>query len=194
MTDSHHLEFQQRSDVHPSGLAPLPVAHGATGEMLVQLLAALAAALHHDLDTAELGVGRAKLAFLDAGINSLAASNLVPVVIRGGLAPWQIRLAKQQIEEELATNIRVSALAERVRLSSSHFCRAFKESIGISPHAYVIRRRIERAKAMMLETSDSLCQISFACGFSDQAHLSRLFLRRVGQSPNVWRRTRQFDR
>lgn len=110
---------------------------------------------------------------------------------RGGLAPWQVRQATRQLADRIGSGVSVAALARQVRLSSSHFCRAFKASVGMPPHAYLIRLRIERASAMMLETSDSLSQIAVACGFPDQAHLSRVFLRSVGSTPSAWRRTQR---
>ena len=122
-------------------------------------------------DLAERGVERAKLA-------------------RGGLAPWQVRRVTQFIEENLASTIRLHDLAHIARLSHSHFCRAFKESIGHPAHAYVMRRRVQRAQGLMLSTADSLSQIAAQCGMADQAHFCKLFRRLVGESPNAWRRAR----
>ena len=82
----------------------------------------------------------------------------------------------------------VETLAGLVRLSTSHFCRSFKVSVGDTPHAYIMRRRLERAQAMMLESTESLSQIAAACGLADQAHLTRLFRRYTGQTPFNWRR------
>ena len=107
---------------------------------------------------------------------------------RGGLTNWQMRQVASFVEENLTTNIRNAQLACAARLSVSHFCRSFRKSNGATPHVYIMQRRIELAKSMMRGTCEPLSQIAMACGFSDQAHLSRLFKRFEGQSPLVWRR------
>ena len=109
-------------------------------------------------------------------------------VTRGGLASWQIRRVTAYIEANLMAAIRLKDFTEITRLSTSHFARAFKASLGESVHGYIIRRRMERAQELMLTTNESLCQIALTCGLSDQAHFSRVFRRVVGVSPNVWRR------
>lgn len=85
----------------------------------------------------------------------------------------------------------IEELALVASLSPGHFCRAFKVSVGETPHAYVIRQRIRRAQRLMLETGNSLSDIAGACGLTDQAHLTRLFKRLVGTTPLLWRRTWQ---
>jgi transcriptional regulator GlxA family with amidase domain len=110
---------------------------------------------------------------------------------RGGLAPWQVRRVTAHIEEHLASTIRLQDLARIARLSHSHFCRAFKESIGHPAHAYVMRRRVQRAQGLMLTTAESLSQIAVQCGMADQAHFCKLFRRLIGESPNAWRRARR---
>jgi AraC family transcriptional regulator len=111
-----------------------------------------------------------------------------PVPVRGGLAPWQKRKIDHYIEQRLERTLRVKELAEQVSLSVSHFCRAFRESFGASPHLHLTRLRVERAQRLMLTTQDPLNQIALACGMADQAHLSKLFRREVGEPPNTWRR------
>ncbi len=110
---------------------------------------------------------------------------------RGGLAPWQMKRIAAFVGEALDDRIQVEDLALQVRLSASHFCRAFKVTTGETPHAYVMRRRLEQAKAMMLHTDESLCQIADACGLADQAHLTRLFRRHLDTTPFQWRRDRR---
>jgi transcriptional regulator GlxA family with amidase domain len=105
-----------------------------------------------------------------------------------GLAPWQVIKVRDYVEAELPEAIQVARLAAIARLSASHFARSFKASFGVTPAAYVVVRRVERAKSMMLETGAPLCLISVDCGFTDQSHLSRAFRRRVGESPSQWRR------
>jgi transcriptional regulator GlxA family with amidase domain len=94
------------------------------------------------------------------------------------------------IETHLESAISAADLAELADRSVYHFCRAFRESFSEPPHTYVMRRRIERAQGLMLQTNLSLAQIALDCGLADQAHLNKSFRRFVGQSPGAWRRAR----
>jgi AraC family transcriptional regulator len=105
----------------------------------------------------------------------------------GCLAPWQARRVKAHIEANLETALSTAELAAIARLSPHYFARAFKQSFGAAPHAYVLGRRVERSKMMMLTTDDALSHIAIACGFSDQAHFTRRFHQAVGATPHAWR-------
>jgi len=111
-------------------------------------------------------------------------------LVRGGLAPWQVRRVTTHIEANLDVKIRIKDLAALIKLSPSHFSREFKKGFADSPHRYLMRRRLERAQGMMLTTDASLGQIAGDCGFADQAHFNKLFRRLVGESPRAWRRVR----
>lgn len=105
-----------------------------------------------------------------------------------GLAPWQVRRLSRFVEEHLHEMIRAEDLAGIARLSVSHFSRAFRESFRQTPYAYVLDRRIARAKQMMSAGNEPLAQIALSCGMADQAHFSRLFRRLTGETPSHWRR------
>ncbi len=108
---------------------------------------------------------------------------------RGGLAPWQVKKLKVHILARIAFPITCAELAQTVRLSSSHFSRSFKTSLKETPHAFVLRTRIERSCALMRSTpAPALSDIAAECGFSDQAHFNRVFNRLRGLSPGRWRR------
>jgi AraC family transcriptional regulator len=107
---------------------------------------------------------------------------------RSGLASWQANRLKSYIEGKLDSTIRAPDLAGLVRLSTSHFFRAFRKTFGESPVAYVMKRRMLRAQELMLKSRVSLSQVALECGMSDQAHFSRTFRRIVGTNPSVWRR------
>jgi AraC family transcriptional regulator len=107
-----------------------------------------------------------------------------------GLAPWQIRRVLAHVEMKLDTPLRNDDLAAIAHLSSFHFSRVFRKSVGVTPHEYIMRRRIERAQGLMLSTDASLSQIAADCGLADHAHLTRVFRKAVGESPSAWRRAR----
>ena len=121
-----------------------------------------------------------------AQARSPAPAPLTPA--RGGLAPWQVLRVKTHVESHLDSTLRARDLAVMVRLSTGHFCRAFKRSLGVAPIAYIGARRVASAQELMLSTNESLSQIALACGFYDQAHLTRLFRRHAGTTPHDWRR------
>ncbi len=112
---------------------------------------------------------------------------------KGGLAPWQVRKIVAHVEDHLDDAVGVPELATLARLSVSQFSRAFKQSFGVSPHAYVMNRRVNRAQALMLRAREPLSQIAIAVGLADQAHLSKLFRRLTGETPNAWRRAHWED-
>src|SRR6185295_4312733 len=124
------------------------------------------------------------------GVEGIASPDAAGKVVRQGLAPWQVRRVLAHIDANLGTTIRNKDLAAIARLSTFHFAVAFRNSVGESPHEHLIRRRVERAQGLMLATDKSLSDIAAECGLADQAHLTRLFRRIVGESPAAWRRAR----
>ena len=106
----------------------------------------------------------------------------------GALAGWQMARVRAFIDENLHRTIHAKDLSAVAQRSTAHFSRSFKEAFGEPPHAYVVRRRLERACHLMITSSASLREIAQSVGFSDQAHLCRLFRQAFGQSPSRWRR------
>jgi AraC family transcriptional regulator len=104
------------------------------------------------------------------------------------LLEWQARRVGEYIEKNIGASIFVSDLSALVQLSEAYFARAFKRTYGKTPHSYVIGRRLEQASHHLLNGHASISDIALECGFTDQAHLCKLFRRRVGQSPAAWRR------
>jgi AraC family transcriptional regulator len=105
-----------------------------------------------------------------------------------GLTPRTVQRLEDYINKNLENRIRVVDLAQIARLSVCYFCRAFRQTFGWPPHAYIVRRRIEHAQHLMLCTNEPLCQIALDCGLADQSHLSKLFRQLLGVTPAVWRK------
>jgi len=110
---------------------------------------------------------------------------------RGRLLAWQARRVKDYIDAHIAGPVPVGELCALIQRSAAHFSRSFKRTFGESPHAFVIRRRLELAAHYMLYSDASLSDISVQCGFADQAHLCKLFRQVTGQTPALWRRVRR---
>jgi AraC family transcriptional regulator len=111
---------------------------------------------------------------------------------RGRLLAWQARKVCEHIDRNIANRLLVADLCSLVQLSVAHFARAFRLTFGESPHAFVVRRRLELASRYMVQTEMSLSEIALQCGFADQAHLCRRFRGAIGQSPAAWRRASRF--
>ena len=158
--------------------------------MMADLLDQARRALDHDLDTARDVVARLSVLLNTPGNGEPEPANdrRLPAPRGAGLAPWRAKRLMAYIDDNLDQTISIEMLAGLVRLSCGHLSRAFRSTFGVSPHAMVMRRRVERAQGLMLRTRDSLSQIALSCGFADQAHFSRLFRQIVGATPNSWRR------
>lgn len=113
------------------------------------------------------------------------------LLTQGGLAPWQIKSVKAFIDANLDKPLDVPALASAARLGPSYFQRAFRKTVGTGPHAYLVGRRIKRAKELMLQSDAPLAEIALAAGFADQAHFTMRFRSAVGTTPGAWRRERR---
>jgi AraC family transcriptional regulator len=109
---------------------------------------------------------------------------------RGCLLAWQARKIRDYIDSHIARPLLVADLCALVRRSEAHFSRSFKRTFGESPHAFLVRRRVEMATEYMLTTRASMSDIAVRCGFTDQAHLCKHFRQATGQTPAAWRRVR----
>lgn len=158
----------------------------ADDRMVATLVTRALAVLDHDPDGARLCLDRLASLFADRRDEPTASATASPP--RGGLTSWQLRRVTEHIEANIGLPMRVETLAALIGLSGGRFTDAFKASTGETPHAYIVERRVQLAQRLMLETDEPLCQIASACGFSDQAHLTRLFGMRVGQTPLRWRK------
>ena len=109
-------------------------------------------------------------------------------VAQGGLAAWQERRAKDLLVANLDGAVALADIARECRLSVSHFSRAFRRSVGVAPHGWLLNRRVELAMDLLRDHEASLSEIALRCGFADQSHFTRVFTRRAGVSPGAWRR------
>jgi AraC-like DNA-binding protein len=98
-----------------------------------------------------------------------------------------LRRVREFIEAHLEENISIQTLAGIAGLSMYHFARAFKKSEGMTPHEYLIQRRVRRAKDLLAGTDLPLSEIALASGFSDQSHCARRFREHVGVTPSSYR-------
>jgi AraC family transcriptional regulator len=112
-----------------------------------------------------------------------------PRPIAGGLTRRQERWAKELLAGDLTGSLRLADLARECGLSTSQFSRAFRKTVGESPHQWLIRQRIERAKALLRENEASLAEVALTSGFCDQSHFTRSFTAWTGISPGLWRRS-----
>ncbi|WGD50300.1 AraC family transcriptional regulator [Bradyrhizobium sp. CB1650] len=110
------------------------------------------------------------------------------MVCKGGLATWQKRVVVSYIEDHLADQICLMTLAELVKLSQHHFCRAFRQSFGVPPHQYHVKKRIERAKQLLVDREMSITDVGLAVGYSQASSFSLAFRKMTGESPREYRR------
>ena len=167
--------------------APIVTPRFACAESLMQLLADAKAAIESDVTAARACIERAA-ELLRPGLSDDRVRSIRAPTPRGGLAPWQAKRIASYIEAHLASSIRIEELAKVVQLSTSHFCRVFKQSFGIPPLAYVAQQRVRKAQQLMMGSPERLAQIALDCGMCDQAHFTKVFRRVVGSSPRAWRR------
>ena len=156
---------------------------------LVRLLNTAQRNVDSDQEAAKASIARAA-SLIQTEIDRKAAG-VADRAPAGALAGWQVHRVKAYIEAHLDAPIHINDLAGVAHRSGAYFCRAFKRTFGETPHAFIIACRLNRAGELMLTSDVSLSEVAVSCGFTDQAHLCKVFRARHGQSPAVWRRERR---
>jgi AraC family transcriptional regulator len=105
----------------------------------------------------------------------------------GGLGDRKLLQVIRYIDHALDQDIKLADLAQLAEMSQSHFSRLFKQSIGLSPHQYLLQQRVERAKQLLKQTNQSLVEIALACGFDSHSHFTRQFRHITGITPKAYR-------
>lgn len=111
-----------------------------------------------------------------------------PRSAKAALAVWQENRAKEFINANLASKCSLIDIAHQCGLSASYFVRAFKATVGVPPHRWLMQRRIETAKHLLRESDKPLTQIADEVGFASQSHFTHAFVRETGGTPSDWRR------
>ncbi|AGB71854.1 MULTISPECIES: AraC family transcriptional regulator [Rhizobium] len=105
--------------------------------------------------------------------------------VREDAIPADIKRARELIDDDPAASLTLAELAELCGLSHFRFLRAFAKATGLTPHAYLMQRRIHEARRL-IAVGTPLAEAAFASGFSDQSHMTRLFVRNFGVSPGAY--------
>jgi len=110
---------------------------------------------------------------------------------RGKLTAFQLRAVLECIESQLADDVSLLTLADRAHISPFHFARLFRATVGMPPHRFVLRLRLEKASRLISAGKLTLAQVAAECGFHDQPHFTRAFQRRFRITPAMYPRGRQ---
>jgi AraC family transcriptional regulator len=109
----------------------------------------------------------------------------------GGLSPKVLLRAIERLRSDSDADVSLAALASEAGLSRFHFCRAFKESTGLSPHAWLRQYRLEQAMNMLRDTDASVVSVAAALGYSTQTAFAAAFRKLTGETPSDWRRRKR---
>jgi AraC family transcriptional regulator len=110
---------------------------------------------------------------------------------RAGLSVAQERLAKEMLTADLTARLTLMDIARACGMPLTQFIRAFGRATGMPPYRWLRSFRIDRAKQVLFNSSLSLAQVAYDCGFADQSHFTRVFFATVGMTPGAWRRARR---
>jgi AraC family transcriptional regulator len=108
--------------------------------------------------------------------------------VTGGLSPKVLSRAIERLRSDSDADVSLAALASDAGLSRFHFCRAFKESTGLSPHAWLRQHRLEQAMNMLRDTDTSVVSVAAALGYASQTAFAAAFRKLTGATPSDWRR------
>jgi AraC family transcriptional regulator len=108
-------------------------------------------------------------------------------IYRGGLGSARLRRIKELVHAKMGDDLSLDEMAQSIGLSTAHFARMFRKSTGETPHQFVLRQRVERAKAMLRVPDARVLDVAVACGFTTQQHFAQVFRDVSGVSPSQYR-------
>ena len=108
-------------------------------------------------------------------------------IYRGGLGSARLRRIRELIHAKMGDDLSLDEMAQSIGLSTAHFARMFRKSTGETPHQFVLRQRVERAKAMLRDPGARILAVAVACGFKTQQHFAQVFCDVCGVSPTRYR-------
>jgi AraC family transcriptional regulator len=120
-------------------------------------------------------------------VNGYAVRHRSVQTHRGGLGCARVRRIKEFVDAKMEDELTLCEMAQSVELSTAHFARMFRKSTGETPHQFVMRHRIERAKEMLRTSNARVLDVAVACGFKTQGHFARVFRRMCGVGPTEYR-------
>jgi len=106
---------------------------------------------------------------------------------KDGLPKYRLKRAIEYIHEHIGEGFSLETLASVVGISQFHFARMFKQSTGLTPHQYLVEKRLERAKKLLVDSELTISDIAYSCGFASQSHLTRLFRQHLNITPKAYR-------
>jgi AraC family transcriptional regulator len=175
------------TEQHGCGVAQIPPLVEVEDNMLRTTMLQFQAILNDpDLDRPGYAETLAMLvAFEISRLRSQTAAEAKPV---SGLAAWQVRLVTDHLEGHIGDKTTIADLAALLDLSRFHFIRAFKKAVGIPPHQYMLRRRVERGRELLADRDLTITEIADRTGFGGIAQFTRAFRQIVGTTPTSYRR------
>jgi AraC family transcriptional regulator len=120
-------------------------------------------------------------------VNGHAVRHRPVQLYRGGLGSARLRRIRELVHAKMEDDLSLDEMAESVGLSTAHFARMFRKSTGETPHQFVLRQRLERAKAMLRAPDARVLDVAVACGFKTQQHFAQVFRDIWGVSPTEFR-------
>jgi AraC family transcriptional regulator len=120
-------------------------------------------------------------------VNGYAVRHCSVQTYRGGLGSGRLRRIKEFVDAKMDDDLTLCEMAQSVELSIAHFSRMFRKSTGETPHQFLVRHRVERAKEMLRSADARVIDVAVACGFKTQQHFAQIFRRVCGASPTEYR-------
>src|SRR3954470_5932336 len=154
---------------------------------LSALVAAARAEMVAGFPSGRLFLDSVEQAMAVALVKSHAVRHRPVQIYRGGLGSARLRRIKELVHAKMEDDFSLDEMAQSVGLSTAHFARMFRKSTGESPHQFVLRQRLDRAKAMLRAPGARVLDVAVACGFKTQQHFAQVFRDVWGVSPTEYR-------